>query len=121
MNQRRRKSFAKRGDELEDFKAKINLSQFAATYGYCLDRKSSSRNRAVMVHPAGDKLIVARGEDGHWVFFSVRDQADNGSIIDFVQKREGGTLGDVRNILPWLSGSPTAKPSHMTHIAIAVV
>ncbi len=58
----------------------------------------------------GDKIIVAKGEDGHWVYFSVRDdRLDNGSIIDFEQSRQSGTLGDVRKALrPWLSGASSA-------------
>jgi hypothetical protein len=99
-----------RRDELEEFKRRINLTEYAAASGYRLDRRASSRNSAVMVREAGgDKLIVARGEDAHWVYFSVREPADNGSIIDFHQRRHGGTLGDVRKALrPWLSGSSSA-------------
>lgn len=97
-------------DELDEFKRGINLTEYAATLGYCLDRGASSRNSAVMVHPAGDKLIVAKGEDGHWIYFSVRDDADHGSVIDFVQRREGGTLGDVRKSLrQWSGGSSPAN------------
>lgn len=101
-----------RRDELADFKTRVNLTEFAAAEGYALDRKASSRNSAVMVHPAGDKIIIARGEDGHWVYFSVRDPSDHGSIIDFVQRRKGGTLGNVRQVLrPWVGGiGPPASP-----------
>jgi hypothetical protein len=38
-------------DELESFKTNINLTEYAAASGYRLDRKASSRNSAVMVHP----------------------------------------------------------------------
>lgn len=94
-----------RHDELEGFKRGVNLTEYAATRGFQLDRKASSRNSAVMVHPAGDKIIVAKGSDGHWVYFSVRDPADHGSIVDFVQRRQGGTIGDVRKALrPWTGG-----------------
>ena len=95
-----------RRDELEDFKRGVNLTEYAATRGFQLDRKASSRNSAVMVHPDGDKIIVAKGSDGHWVYFSVRDPADHGSIVDFVQRRQGGTIGDVRKALrPWTGGT----------------
>ena len=108
-------------DELEDFKTLINLSQYAAAQGYTLDPKSSSRNSAVMVDPPGDKIIIAKGHDGHWIYFSVHQAADpGGSIIDFVQHRGGGSslcsLGNVRQELrPWLkhaspSSFPTAHP-----------
>ena len=101
-------------DELDEFKRRVNLTEYAAARGYALDRRASSRNSAVMVHPAGDKIIVARAEDGHWIYFSVRDAGDHGSIVDFVQRRQGGTLGDVRKALrPWTGGAaahPIARP-----------
>ena len=94
-------------DELEQFKTRVNLSEFAASRGFKLDRRESSRNSAVMRHPDGDKIIVARNEgNSNWIFFSVRDDQENGTIIDFVQRREGGNLGQVRKILRgWLGSS----------------
>ena len=98
-----------RPDELDEFKRRVNLTEYAAAQGYQLDRRTSSRNSATMVHPAGDKIIVAKGEDGHWVYFSVRDPADHGSVIDFAQRRRGGTLGDVRKELRrWTGGTAPA-------------
>jgi Toprim-like/Protein of unknown function (DUF3991) len=95
----------RRPEELEDFKARINLSEYAAACGYRLDRKASSRNSAVMVRSPGDKIIIALGADRHWIYFSVGEDRDSGSIADFVQNRQGGTLGDVRKELrPWLEG-----------------
>jgi len=70
-----------RSEELEQFKTQINLSEYAAACGCVLDRRSSSRNSAVMRHPNGDKLIVAVGKEGHWVYFSFRDDSDNGTIV----------------------------------------
>ncbi|WP_295393261.1 DUF3991 and TOPRIM domain-containing protein [uncultured Thiodictyon sp.] len=93
-------------DELERFKASINLTEFAASEGYLLDRRTSSRNSAVMRHPGGDKIIITRGEDQHWIYFSVRDEADNGSIVDFVQYRRRCSIVAVRWALrPWIGGS----------------
>jgi hypothetical protein len=48
-------------------------------------------------------IIVARAAHGHWVYFSVRDDADNGTIIDFSQHRKpGATLGHVvRELAAW--------------------
>ncbi|BBO86809.1 hypothetical protein DSCO28_73750 (plasmid) [Desulfosarcina ovata subsp. sediminis] len=97
-------------DELERFKIDINLSEYAASCGYELDRRESSRNSAIMRHANGDKIIIARGLDGHWIYFSVRDDADNGTIIDFVQKRENSSLGITRKILrPWIGGGDPPK------------
>jgi len=94
-------------DELEQFKTQINLSEFAASRGFKLDRRESSRNSALMRHPDGDKIIIARNEgNSNWIFFSVRDDQENGTIIDFIQHREGGNIGQVRKILRgWLGSS----------------
>lgn len=98
--------------ELEKMKTGINLTEYAAAQGYLLDRKESSRNSVSMRNPVnGDKIIIARGQDDHWVYFSVRDDRDNGSIIDFVQKRFGGSLGVVRKALRAWLGDGYPKPS----------
>lgn len=97
--------------ELERFKADINLTEFAASRSYALDRRESSRASATMRHPDGDKIIITRAESGDWVYFSVRDDRDNGTIIDFLQKRGGGSLGQVRKILRgWLGSSRPVVP-----------
>jgi len=104
-------------DELEGFKTNINLTQYAAGQGYVLDRRESSRNSAVMRHPNGDKIIIARGHDGHWIYFSVRDNSDNGSIIDFVQHRSGGSLGEVRKELrPWTGQGIQNRPPVTSYV-----
>lgn len=89
--------------ELEAFKTEIDLRAFAADHGYALDRKESWRGSSVMRHANGDKVVIKRGHDGHYVYFSVRDERDNGSIIDFLQKRYPCSLGHVRQALrPWI-------------------
>ena len=95
--------------ELERFKTGVNLSEFAAARGYALDRRESSRNSAVMRHPDGDKIVVAKNETGDWIYFSIRDGSDNGTVIDFLQHRDGGNLGDVRKTLRTWSGE--GRPS----------
>lgn len=103
----------RREDELEQFKTRINLSEYAAAQGYYLDRKASSRNSAVMRDRHGDKVVIARGIDHHWIYFSVRNDRDSGSIIDFVQFRKGSSLGEVRKLLrPWINApGPASRPS----------
>src|ERR1700678_4510782 len=98
--------------ELESFKTNIDLRAYAAAQGYELDRKESWRGTSVMRHPVThDKVIIKRGLDGHYIFFSVRDDRDNGSIIDFVQFRLGLSLGAVRKELrPWIGQPPVAIP-----------
>lgn len=101
-----------RADELERFKSHINLTEYMAAQGYKLDKAESSRHSVVMRGPGDDKLIVAKGQDGHWVYFSVRDEADNGSIIDLVQRRQALNLGQVRQALrPWIGEAAAGRPS----------
>lgn len=99
--------------ELEQFKKEINLSAFAASRGYALDRRESSRSSATMRHANGDKIIISKSMAGDWIFFSIRDDRDNGTIIDFLQNRGGGTLGEVRKTLRgWLGSSRPVVPVH---------
>jgi hypothetical protein len=97
--------------ELESFKNSIDLRAYAAGNGYALDARESWRGSAVMRHSAGDKIIIKRDADGHYVYFSVRDDSDHGTIIDFVRHRLGLSLGAVRKELrPWISMPPSTLP-----------
>ena len=97
-----------REDELERFKTGINLAEYAERQGYQVDRKDSSRASTVM-RQGEDKIVVATDQDGHGIYFSVRDGTDHGSIIDFVQRRQGLNLGQVRQALrPWLAPSSSS-------------
>src|SRR6266699_4655916 len=90
--------------ELETFKREIDLRQFAVSLGYEIDRRESWSGSTVLRRGA-DKIIVKRNGNGHYVFFSVRDDRDNGTVIDFLQRRQKLSLGAVRQILrPWISG-----------------
>ena len=99
--------------ELNSFKTNIDLRAYAAGQGYQLDAKASWRGTAVMRHPlSNDKVVIKRSMDGHYVYFSVRDDRDNGSIIDFVQNRQRLSIGAVRKELrPWINQPPVAIPS----------
>lgn len=97
--------------ELQRFKAQINLTEYAASCGYAIDNGTSSRSSATMRRPDGDKIIVSKSTGGDWVYFSVRDDRDNGTIIDFVQNRGGGSLGEVRKTLRgWFGSSRPPVP-----------
>lgn len=65
-----------------------------------------------MMRRGDDKIIVATDQDGHGIYFSVRDDKDNGSIVDFVQHRQGKNIGQVRKELrPWIgSASSSYRP-----------
>lgn len=95
-----------RADELERFKREINLSELAAAYGYTLDPKLSSRAYAVMRGGEDEKLVITRGANGHYVYANAHNETDRGSVIDFLQRRSGQNLGQVRKTLrPWLGES----------------
>jgi hypothetical protein len=93
--------------ELEAFKTQIELRQYAASLGFAYDKLKSSRRSAVMRRGADKIIIKLNAGDGHFVYFTVHDERDNGSIIDFVKKRKGINLGEVRKELrPWI-GRPS--------------
>ncbi len=94
--------------ELDRFKRDIHLVEFAVQrYGYARDRRESSRACHVLRHPGSDdKIIVRQAEDGHWTYFSVRDDRDNGTVIDFVQARGARSLREAREELHQYLGTP---------------
>ena len=97
-------------EELEAFKSRIDLREYAASLGYELDRRESSRSSSVMRNATGDKVIIKR-DAGHFVYFSVRDDRDNGSVIDFAAIRKRLSLGRVRKELrPWIGRVSPALP-----------
>jgi hypothetical protein len=100
-------------DELQRFKSDIHFLHYAADrYGYERDRRASSVSSHVLRHPASDdKIVVRKDRDGHWTYFSVRDDRDHGTIIDFVQRRGHHTsLGSVREELRSWLGTPRPLP-----------
>ena len=106
----------KRKAELEKFKTQINLAEYAQSQGYQYISKTSSRNSVVLCHPERDKIIVATDTDGHGIYFSVRDDNDNGTIIDFIQNRRNFNLGEIRKELRnWLK-VPTPQISSFTSV-----
>jgi hypothetical protein len=100
-------------DEFERFKRDINLVEYAGDrYGYQHVRRESSRASASLRHPGNDdKIIVSKASGGHWVYFSVRDDRDNGTIVDFVLRRENKSLGEVRDDLRQWLGLPRPERS----------
>ena len=107
--------------ELERFKRDVNLTELAASLGYRLVlREQSGRGKwrgstassISMRHPdTDDKIIIRRDRDGHWTYFSVRNDRDNGTAIDFLQNRGTRSIGDVRKQLrAWLGQDRPAVP-----------
>ncbi|TKB23515.1 DUF3991 domain-containing protein [Desulfopila sp. IMCC35006] len=97
-------------DELNYFKKNIDLREFAASHGYFLDKKKSSQTSSVMRNIDGDKLVMAiDNKSSCYVYFSIRNPHDNGTIIDFLTNRNHGNLGEIRKILRGWLGISTAK------------
>ena len=47
-----------------------------------------------------DKISIRKDlSDGHYVYYSFRDETDNGSILDFVMRRQERNFGKARQIL----------------------
>jgi hypothetical protein len=103
----------KRASELEAFKTDVNLAAYATSMGYGMDHTRSSRNSLSMGNSEGDKVVITRAQDGHWIYFSLTTPKDHGTIIDFHQKRTNDNLGEVRKALrPWLSGKEKEQASY---------
>jgi hypothetical protein len=109
-------------EELDRFK-RINLCEYAISRGYRLVRREGTRGSTasslVLRHSATDDKIVARlDRDGHWTYFSVRDERDNGTIIDFALRRGSRTIAAVREELGAWAGelrpATVALPSAST-------
>jgi Toprim-like/Protein of unknown function (DUF3991) len=94
--------------ELDAFK-QIDLRQYAAAQGYEWDRRESWRGSTVM-RSGADKIIIKRNTNGHYIYFSVRSDEDNGTIIDFIQHRARVNLGWVRaELRPWVGTPPSSS------------
>lgn len=117
-NTRRLKELAMQ--ELEKFKKEINIAEIAQIFGYYIDKEKSSRAvKQLRNDQTGDKIVVSRNEaNEHYIYFSMRNEQDNGTIIDFLQERTGKNLGQVRVWLrKWLKGD--IERNRVQKIAIA--
>ncbi len=112
----------KRNEELDQFKTKINLVDYVQNNGYQLDKKKSSNNCIVLKDNQGDKILVGLDKtDNHYFYYSLTNETDKGSIIDFIQKRKNLNLGEVRRELrPWINNnnSPTYKITNKSSIKL---
>ncbi len=109
-----------------EFKTKINIAEFSTTFGYKIDRKKSTRT-SIAMKSCNDKIIVSR-KGGIWVYFSVVNDQDSGTIIDFVANRTGSSMADIgKRLADWsgitvhhrqlpIAQSPTHDPSRVKTI-----
>jgi len=68
--------------------------------GFTLDAAESTRESFKM-RRGGEVLVLRQRDDGVWGYFNPHDTADNGTIVQYLQRRRGGgfTLGHVKNHL----------------------
>lgn len=92
------------------FKREINFIQYAQSLGYKIDQKKSTRRSIAMRQGHSDKIIVSK-KNGTWVYFSVYDQSDNGTIIDFIQNRSQKPLFEIgKELQSWMDGFVDFSP-----------
>jgi hypothetical protein len=53
----------------------------------------------------GDKISIRKDADGHYVYYSFRDEKDHGTIMDFVMRRQGKNFGEARKVLRIYTGA----------------
>ncbi len=83
--------------ELDLFKDSISLISLALSAGWTLDTAKSSATTKV-IRRGRDKVIVWK-QDGRDLYRNERDHDDRGSVVDWVMKQEGLTLGRARQRL----------------------
>lgn len=97
-------------EELDQMKL-VDLRVIAAELGFEINTRRSSRGSVCMDHPSGDRILVGRATDGHYVWCAVRGRG-SGSAIDLWQQHRGGSLGDVRRALRAFLGGGAPPPPH---------
>ena len=80
-----------REEELEQMKRDINLSEYAAAHGYEIYPRGSSSHHVCMRSDT-DKILIGQDANGRWLYCSVRDDSDRGSILDFAARRHGWAM-----------------------------
>jgi hypothetical protein len=97
-------------DELEAM-LRLDLRDYLAGDGYRLDMKESTKDSFKMRGPNA-VLILRERQDGVWEYFNPLDPDDNGTIVQYLQKRRGGhfTLGHVKGHLRGFSGGVLRGP-----------
>jgi hypothetical protein len=98
--------------ELNQFKG-IDLRHYLLSAGYEIDPRKSTRRQTHM-RCGGDRLGVTLKPNGEWVWFSFSGDGGKGSILDFLEQREGITnVGEWRKRLrPWIGrDDPSPLPA----------
>ena len=96
------------------FKREINLTRYAAHIGYEIDPKKSTRSSVVM-RSAADKVIISR-RGNIWIYFSVTDERDNGTIINFIENRTGKSISEIGQELQKWIGEGACMPEAKNYV-----
>ncbi len=88
--------------EIEKFKNEVNLPEFLRKQGYSTE-KELGKAGLLLKHPDGERiLVVTRGNQGF--YYNVHDDTDLGSVIEFLMRKNGRDLRQVRQKLrEWLN------------------
>ena len=97
------------------FKTEINLSEYAAYLGYELVKKDSTRS-SIKMRKDSDIIIISK-KSGIWMYFSVSENDDNGTIVNFIENRTSKTLSEIaKDLLAWL-GEDVKRPEPKNYIS----
>ena len=77
---------------------RLDLREVLAKDGYVVIEQESTKDLKTSVKMSGprDSLILKLRSDDVWVYFNVNDNADHGTIIEYMKRRRGFTVGHVR-------------------------
>ncbi|MEQ8906010.1 MAG: toprim domain-containing protein [Ekhidna sp.] len=101
--------------DFSKIKEEVHLPQYAYTLGYELDKKKSTGTSWVMSQKGKDKIVISRPGDV-WIYFSVYDDSDNGTIIDFIKNRTDKSLYEIGKELERWVGIPSLIPKRFSSI-----
>jgi len=95
-------------DAVDGYKRDINLVEFAVSRGFALRRDKSTKRAKVLKHANGDRILVSQNaSDRHWVYYAVGgDERDQGTIVDFLLRREAQGMKEVHTICREHLGKP---------------
>lgn len=81
--------------ELDSYKSKIDLNEVVQAFGYKYLKEKSSITSKQYKSESDDSKIVVTFKDNKYIYFSMTDEKDKGTIVDFLQNRGIGNLGNV--------------------------
>ena len=101
---------------------RLDMRDFLAGEGYRLDAKESTESSFKMRGPR-DVIILRQRDDGVWQYFNPHDVMDNGTIVQYLQRRRGAgfSLGHVKHHLRSAGGAAFLRGAVVPHVPRHVV